>query len=614
MTASTRHHPRAPEPVDVAICGGGPVGLALAYLLGREGIRTALFEKRPHTTTLPKGQYVHASTAELYRQWGVWQLLENAGWPVETSNGQGFYVRVAHGPVAEVRSATGSDAEYEQKWSALSPVFPRKIPAADYEAALLRQASAWPGVTLDFGTQVIDVAEASEEADEAANEEAGGESHGHVRLRVRDNRGGATREVRARFLVACDGARSFVRSRLGGGEDHGPTFGNQVLTEFRAPLDDTLGRGGFFHSFILDPRYAGWFGSKHPDTGLWRYSFRHDEDELPEPAAVLARMRGALGMPELPIEIVDTYRFDYTTGLLRRWRQGNVFFAGDAAHWHSPWGGFGANIGVQDANNLAWKLALVLRGGAAPALLDTYEAERKPKAQLAVKAATYNSLNFQALVAAVTTGEPEIATAGTLSGPALAFLRDCVEAHGRNSVLHTGFQLGTTYDSAAVVRDGAAAPPASLADYEESTVPGVRAPHVWLRGRDGKVLSTVDLWGPSFSLVVRHDAAAWAAAAAQAGAELGLALKVIDTGPDGDYLADEPKFGRLYALHDGGALLVRPDGFVARRLAPQAATHAQVLRETFRRILGAGGRAPRRGPAGAWRAGREAGQETATPL
>ncbi|MDH2239055.1 FAD-dependent monooxygenase [Pigmentiphaga sp. GD03639] len=556
--------------VDVAICGGGPVGLALAYLLGREGLRVALFEKRPSTTVLPKGQYVHASTAELYRQWGVWELLEGKGWSIPRSNGQGFYVRIAQGPVADVRSSLGTDAEYEHKWAQLAPVYPRKVPASDYEAALRHQAAAWQSVALHFGTQVVDVEDLGR----------------GVRLSVKELESGLLREVGARYLVACDGARSFVRNRIGRGEDHGPTFGNQVLAEFRADLDDTLGRDGYFHSFVLDPRYAGWFGSKHPDTGLWRYSFRHDEDPLPDTEALLERIRGALGMPELPVEIVRVYRFDYTTGLLRKWREGNVLFAGDAAHWHSPWGGFGANTGVQDANNLAWKLGLVLRGAAPDTLLDTYEVERKGKALLTVKAATYNSLNFQAIAAAIAVGEPGVSLHGTFSPQAVAFLRECVAPHGDNSVLHTGFQLGTVYDSAAVIRDGDQPPRATLEHYEESTVPGVRAPHVWLYDSAGRRLSTVDLWGTAFSLVVQRDVQAWTQAARAVGRELGVALRVVHIGPEGHYRADEPKFGRLYPVADGGAVLVRPDGFVARRLPAQAGGAAgPALRDTLRRLL-----------------------------
>src|SRR5690606_3727658 len=117
----------------------------------------ALFERRPSTTTLPKGQYLHASTGELFRQWGVWDLLGKSGWETERSNGQGFYVNVANGPVAEIRATDADHADYEAKWQAYSPVYPRKVPASDYESAIRRQACGWPNVSLVFNTRVIDV-------------------------------------------------------------------------------------------------------------------------------------------------------------------------------------------------------------------------------------------------------------------------------------------------------------------------------------------------------------------------------------------------------------------------------------------------------------------------
>ncbi|MBN9427087.1 MAG: FAD-dependent monooxygenase [Burkholderiales bacterium] len=558
--------------VDVAICGGGPSGLACAYLLGRAGLSVALFEKRASTTTLPKGQYVHASTGELFRQWGVWNRLEKAGWSIARSNGQGFYLNVAKGPVAEIRQSSGSDFNYMKKWEHLSPAYPRKVPASEYEAAICRQADQWPNVGLHFATRVIDV----DSGDDA------------VRLKVQQIDSQAVTEVRSRYLVACDGAHSFIRGRIANGQDHGPTFGNQILVEFRADLEDTLGRDGFFHSFILDPRYAGWFGSQHPETGLWRYSFGHDEETLPDEDVVLERLRGALGMPELPIEIVQLYRFDYTTGLLRKWREGNVLFAGDAAHWHSPWGGFGMNSGIQDVNNLAWKLGLVVKGIAASALLDTYEPERKAKGLLTVKSATYNSMNFRSIVTAALIGEPDLFTKGTISDVGLRFLRQHAQAHGDNSVLHTGYQLGTVYESAAIIRDECSAPPPpTLADYVETTLPGARAPHVWLRNAEGRRVSIVDLWGPGFTLLIQEKADVWAKAAQQVIDELGVPLSVLFVGESGAYVPEDDKFSHLYGADPSDAFLIRPDGFIARRLAAgRNGEGAAMLADSFHRILG----------------------------
>jgi 2-polyprenyl-6-methoxyphenol hydroxylase-like FAD-dependent oxidoreductase len=531
MTEDPAH--RVSSRVDVAICGGGPVGLSLAYLLGRAGARVALFERRPSTTTLPKGQYLHASTGEFFRQWGVWALLRDAGWSTEVSNGQGFYVDVAHGPVAMIRAIDGNHGDYVAKWTEVE--------------------------TLGTG----------------------------VRLVVQDEESQLGRQVQARYLVACDGAHSFVRSRLGQGQDQGPTFGNQILVEFRAALEDSLGADGFFHAFILHPLHAGWFGSQHPETGLWRYSFRHDEESLPEPALVLERIQGALGMPDLPIEIVRFHRFDYSTGLLRRWREGPVFFAGDAAHWNSPWGGYGMNSGVQDANNLAWKLDLVLRGLAHDSLLDTYELERRSKALLTVKAATYNSLHYQAIAEAVRVGEGALLREGRISPEAVSFLRQRVAPHGENSVLHTGYQLGTVYDSPAICAGGEAPPIPTLRDYVETTVPGVRAPHAWLLDPDGSPVSTIDLWGRHFTLVGHRLPAHWAEACSELARILGLEISLLNVGMPGGFRPRDEKFARLFAARAGEVTLVRPDGFVAARLGPEDPALARLaLEDVLRQVLG----------------------------
>jgi hypothetical protein len=348
-----------------------------------------------------------------------------------------------------------------------------------------------------------------------------------------------------------------------------------------------LGKDGFFHSFVLHPRYAGWFGAKHPDTGLWRYSFRHDEEILPAEDIILERMRGALGMPDLPIEIVQTHRFDYSTGLLRQWREGNVLFAGDSAHWHSPWGGFGMNSGIQDSNNLAWKLDLVLKGVASDALLDTYQVERQSKALITVKSATYNSLHYQAIAEAVRVGEAAFFAQGKISPEAKVFLSQRVDPHGENSVLHTGYQLGTVYASNAVVATAQEAPTPELAHYIETTVPGVRAPHAWLIDQDGKRVSTIDLWGEEFVLIGYRAASHWPGVAGRLSNSLGVKIRHVSVGESGDYLAQDSKFGDLYGKDKDEMILVRPDGFIAAKLHSITAGDARdELHRVMRSVLG----------------------------
>ncbi|MGV3655278.1 MAG: hypothetical protein ACO1N5_13800, partial [Noviherbaspirillum sp.] len=177
-----------------------------------------------------------------------------------------------------------------------------------------------------------------------------------------------------------------------------------------------------------------------------------------------------------------------------------------------------------------------------------------------------------------------------ISETGAAFLHQHTAPHGDNSVLHTGYQLGTVYDSNAILRDGTAAPAPTLGDYVESTIAGVRAPHVWLRSREGKRVSLVDLWGSAFTLLIMGQADTWAKAADKLREELGVPLSILHVGEHGDYVPEDDKFSRLYGACSTDAFLIRPDGFIARRLSETASTDGQsLLRDTLRQLLGLSG-------------------------
>ena len=245
------------------------------------------------------------------------------------------------------------------------------------------------------------------------------------------------------------------------------------------------------------------------------------------------------------------------------------------------------NSGVQDANNLAWKVALAVRGVASDALLDTFEVERRSKALLTVKSATYNSLHYQAIAEAVRIGEGEAMRQGRISPEAVNFLSQRAVPHGDNSILHTGYQFGTVYESRAIRRTAEPLPTPDLRVYVETTIPGARAPHAWLMEADGRRVSTINLWGERFTLVGYQLLAFWQDACGQASRALGLEIDLLNVGTPLGLRACDGKFASLYAATQGMATLVRPDGFVAARLA--AATLAEAREElvgTMRSILG----------------------------
>jgi len=277
-----------------------------------------------------------------------------------------------------------------------------------------------------------------------------------------------------------------------------------------------------------------------------------DEDTL---RALVVR---AIGRSDLDVDIITTGRWEVTAAMAERYTQGRVFLAGDAAHTLPPSrGGYGANTGIEDAHNLAWKLAAVLSGESAPALLDTYEAERRPVAWLC----------YQQLFAHA---DGRAAMVPTEEGPILD---------------DNAMAFGILYRSAAVLDVPEGLPPAARPD-EWAGQPGTRAPHLWLTG-DTNRLSTLDLFQRGWVLLAENDA--WFAAAEQAAERTGVTVTCHQIG--GRLHPDSPDtFRRAFGLCPDGATLVRPDGYIAWRSRDLPARPADTLTQALGRMSFAVGR------------------------
>jgi hypothetical protein len=252
-----------------------------------------------------------------------------------------------------------------------------------------------------------------------------------------------------------------------------------------------------------------------------------------------------------------------TAEVAERFRVGRVFLAGDAAHRFPPTGGFGLNTGVQDVHNLAWKLALVLTGRAPAALLDTYEQERQPVAQANTDWSVGNFLDGGSAVGPGNfLATMQIEAGGANVPEVLQQLQADIDAE-RDHFDALGQDLGFVYERGAVLPDGTSLPAVAdrAAEYVPNARPGSRAPHLWLQ-RAGERLSSLDLFGTGFTLLVADTATAWTAAAQAAGVE---DLTVRRIGPRGDYHDEGGTWRTLYGVGPGGAVLVRPDGHVAWR-------------------------------------------------
>jgi hypothetical protein len=270
----------------------------------------------------------------------------------------------------------------------------------------------------------------------------------------------------------------------------------------------------------------------------------------------LELLRAAIGVPDIPVVIENIATWRAEANCADRFTDGRVFLAGDAAHVVPPNGGYGGNTGVQDAHNLAWKLALTLAGVAGPGLLDTYDAERRPVGELTVE---------QAFTRYVTRVAPYLGTENT-----------------QPIVDDFAMEIGYRYDSPAVVLEPGS-PPRHEHPRESAGRPGARAPHVFLE-RDGGRLSTLDLFGRDFVLLAGPEGKAWPAAASAAAKELGVTLDVHLIGDNG--LTDAGgSFPGAFGISPSGAVLVRPDGFVGWRAVTAAGAPEDDLRQALQALL-----------------------------
>lgn len=509
--------------VEVLIVGGGPVGLSASIELSRQGISTLLVERHASTSIFPKARLITTRTMELFRAWGILDEVERAGMPRE----EFLAVGVGSSLTADdfVRSAAAIQRDAPQ-----SPTYTHLCSQDHLEVILRGLAESQPRADVRFATTLTDL---RADAD-------------HVEAVIETEHGATL--VRSRYVVAADGARSGIRERLGIETEGPPTLGHMISIMFEADLGFLSSDRRAALSFLRDPPCA----VEAVDNGRrWMVQTGYEPEEGGSPAdfteeVCLASVRAAVGVPDLPVRILGVMPWLQQAKVATDFSRGRVFLAGDAAHVATPQGGFGMNCGIQDAHNLAWKLAAVLRGTAGPRLLDTYTAERRPVAGRTVDESLANAL--------ITFHMME----GHLS------MREAIEQQaGRRS--SEGLVLGFHYDSAAVVGDGTPAPtPADpYRTYVPTARPGHRAPHVWLDGQDGTV-STLDLLGPRFTLLTPAGGG-WPQPAKEAAHRLGVELSVIEISDNGSAPLRSATWAREYGLGPTGAVLVRPDGHVGWR-------------------------------------------------
>lgn len=534
----------------VIIVGAGPVGLGAALELARCGLRSILIERNERTSWHPKTRNFNTRTMEIARGWGreIYEELSQLDLPPNWKTPIRFMESVVGKETGHIDSKGFAGAGPD-----LSPVSSVLSSQDMLEPVMLREIRRTGLVDLRFGHELVEIVRGHE--DDATS----------VEIKARNKTTGEVYKLTAPALVASDGAASFVRDFLQVPLDGPKKVAHFINCYFRSDIEKYVGDRTGILLFFSNSKASGVFQPLDA-KGRWLTQLQVPEDEwsteLYTAERCAERIRAGAGVPDLDVEVLSIGKWQMNAVVGRRLIAGRILLTGDAAHMFPPTGGLGANTGMQGMHNAIWKLALFLKGKAGRKLLQTYETERRPVARWVADQSYHNRMQVNKL-GAISRGE---APADGM-GP-----QDVLQATRRYGN-HIGLELGTIYTSEAVIPDGSSPPNVgdSYTDYIPSGHPGARAPHVWIE-QGGKRLSTLDLVGPEFSLIAGAGGGDWRKIADAAGNKAGLAMPVHVIGDE--WVDVEGTFESRFGVSDSGAVLVRPDGFIAWRaqgLGPESA-------------------------------------------
>ncbi|MBO9576547.1 MAG: FAD-dependent monooxygenase [Sphingobium sp.] len=517
------------EQIPVLIVGGSLVGLSASVLLGRHKVPHIVIERHQGTAIHPRAAAFHQRTLEIFRDGAIEQAVEQAAEREFVQNGAINAVESLGG-----RELATFYANVNAGVEELSPARRLFITQIGLEP-VLRARAVELGADLRYATELVRFMQDGD----------------GVEAIVRQRDGGPEYAIRARYMIAADGAHSPVRKALGIEMLGRGEFARCATIYFRADVRGLLRGRNLSVVYVNQPRQLAFFRfSIGGDAGFLAVFKAFDargqrdpalERELSE-AESLELVRSALGVADdFDVAIENVQYWTATAATAAAFRKDNVFLAGDSAHLMPPTGGFGGNTGVADAHNLAWKLAMVLRGEAGPALLDSYEEERRPIAEMTVEQA------YRRYVERVDPSLPADDLAPNLAD--------------------TAIELGAVYHGSAVFSeddDGAI----TEAPERPSGRPGRRIGHVWLSG-NGASVSTLDLTADGFALVAGPEAHSWMAAAAASGLDCQQVPEAV---------------ARAIGIGRDGALVLRPDGVIGWRSWGSVPDTGRVLVDVLRRL------------------------------
>ena len=549
------HGGRAAFDCPVLVVGAGPVGTTLAMDLARLGVAAVVIDRRRGVPPNPKCNTTNARSMEFFRRLGCADAVRDAGLPADHNTDVVYMTRLHGVELARYPRSTPADVRagtqhgVAANWPTPEPQ--HFLSQLFLEPVLRDHATGRWGVDLREGWELV----AFENDDEG------------VTATIRDVDSGEDQTIRSRFLVGTDGASSGVRRAIGAQLEGLPRLNDMCSTYFRSPRVSEIATGA--PGWMLRFMAGGAILVAIDGADDWLIHVNVPEGEDPSTWDPESAMFAAIGEP-FEYELLDRSRWTPRAMVADRWREGNVFLAGDAAHLWVPMGGFGMNAGIVDATALSWRLAAALEGWGGDALLDSYRTERAPIGEAIAGQAVTWALNAAILMADAPGRIASLEEPGCNG----ADFRVVLEADLRRDTLSEfecpGFQLGYVYGDSPVVITDALTPAATteVDTYSPTSWPGARLPHIWL----GAGVSIYDRLGAGFTLL-RVGPGAPSGDALVRAAEVGIAgspsvpLEVIEIDP-----------AAVGGAWDGVPLiLVRPDQHVAWRSntdpSPEQAAH-----------------------------------------
>lgn len=534
----------------VLIVGGGPVGLSLSLALARQKINSLVIERHPSTTNHPKARGVNARTMELFRQWGNYTELLKYEHPKEARR----FIWAESFQGKEVTRIAMDDSNVHL----YSPMQTSLVAQDSTEQSLYHALLNYKESEVQFLKEFISFEE---------------DDNGII-ARILDKRTNQEEFVRARYLIAADGAHSHIRKQLGitmnGPDNLGQSCSVYCEIDISAWTKYRPCVGFLFADpkLIHRPYVASVDGINRWIIGL-RFNKDNTKDDFSDDYCI-NEIRKTVELPNLEVKIINKSFWTMAAQIANQYQKGRVFLVGDSAHRLPPTGGFGMNTGIQDAHNLAWKLAFVINHHISDSLLNTYYDERAPIAKQNIEWSTGNAKFYAEIYEAIRTGNIE---------------KLKLKLHEHNTHLnYIGLDLGFIYHSCIIASENDKALNISPSEYVPTTLPGSRAPHVKLI-KDNKIVSTLDLFEKDFVLFIGSDGDLWRVAADELSQTLPFLLKVYKIADDGDLINPDGTWYETYEMTKKSAVLIRPDGHVAWR-SYVVENHKAELEKYFRNMLG----------------------------